>query len=202
MPIIVHLYVVVKMKDPELTNFLDEMQDVAKLSQDKIKVTTTSAPPNRVNLSYRRNAAEKMLTKYLNFLTDGDVDPVQPQQILTFKISGIQPNVFKNLKQAKYGFDFHLDLHRMSVSQARHAIFKLVSNAETEDIRCFLLTHGKGERSKQPARLKSYVNHWLQQFDQVVAFHSALAKHGGTGSVYVLLKKPKLKDHLNQAKYS
>jgi len=181
-------------------SFLEEMKDVDPLSQDKVAHHKSSST-SEDSIDYRRKAASKKVSVYENFLTDGEVEPVEPQEILSFKISGIQPNVFKNLKQAKYKFDYHLDLHRMSVSQARNAVFQLISSAEVEDLRCFLITHGKGERSKQPAKLKSYVNHWMKQIDQVVAFHSAQPHHGGTGSIYVLLKKPKQKRKINQSKY-
>jgi len=184
----------------EPANFLKEMQGVEKIEQDKI---SSQKKINEVtqSIDYRRNAAQKHAEKYENFLTDGEVEQVEPQEILSFKISGIQPNVFKNLKNAKYRFDYHLDLHRMTVKQARDAIYKLISSAEVEDFRCFLITHGKGEKSEHPAKLKGYVNHWLKQIEQVVAFHSALARHGGAGSVYVLLKKPKQKRKINQVKY-
>jgi len=181
-------------------SFLEEMKDVDPLSQDKV-VHQRSSNTSEESIDYRRKAAAKKLSVYENFLTDGEVEPVEPQEVLSFKISGIQPNVFKNLKQAKYKFDYHLDLHRMSVSQARNAVFQLINSAEVEELRCFLITHGKGERSKQPAKLKSYVNHWMKQIDQVVAFHSAQPNHGGTGSIYVLLKKPKQKRKINQSKY-
>lgn len=182
------------------SGFLEEMQDVKKIEQDKVLSAPTNTE-NQSSLNYRRNAAEKLIAKYENFLTDGDVEPVEPQEVLSYKISGIQPNVFKNLKKAKYGFDYQIDLHRTSVNQARKVIFRLIMSADKEDFRCILITHGKGENNPQPAKLKSYVNHWLRQFEQVVAFHSALPKHGGSGAVYVLLKKPKEIDRPNEAKY-
>ena len=37
--------------------------------------------------------------------------------------------------------------------------------------------------------LKSYVNKWLPNLPEVMAFHSAQQHHGGAGAVYVLLKK-------------
>jgi DNA-nicking Smr family endonuclease len=37
--------------------------------------------------------------------------------------------------------------------------------------------------------LKGKVNHWLQQRDEVLAFCSARPVDGGTGAVYVLLKR-------------
>lgn len=187
-------------KSDDTDSFLGEMQGIKKLNQDKV-LSGSRAKNKKQSLDYRRKAAEKQSRKFQNFLTDGEVEAVEPQEILSHKISGIQPNVFKNLKNARYSFDYHLDLHRMSVSQARQVVYKLISSAEVEEFRCLLITHGKGERSQHPAKLKSYVNHWLKQIEQVIAFHSALAKHGGAGSVYVLLKKPKEDRKINQIKY-
>lgn len=186
----------------EPINFLDEMEGVIKLDQDKVpNANQANDAKKQQNSNYRRKAAEINEVPYENFLTDGEIELVKPLDVLNFKNDGIQPQVFKNLKQAKYTFDYHLDLHRMTVSEARTIIYELVSSAEVEDFRCLLITHGKGERNPQPARLKSYVNHWLKQIEQVIAFHSALPRHGGVGSVYVLLKKPKHKKEINQMKY-
>lgn len=182
------------------SNFLEEMQDVRPLSQDKV-VKSIRTEDNNINEDYRKKAAQTSEQKFENFLTDGEVELVEPDEVLSFKLSGIQPQVFKNLRKAKYQFDYHLDLHRYTVSQARVTIYKLVSSVEIEDFRCFLITHGKGARSTPPAKLKSYLNHWLRQIEQVVAFHSALPHHGGTGSVYVLLKKHKQQTRINQVKY-
>ena len=53
-----------------------------------------------------------------------------------------------------------------------------------------LIKHGRGARSKPiAAYLKSLVNQWLAQMPEVIAFHSAQIHHGGSASVYVLLKK-------------
>lgn len=37
--------------------------------------------------------------------------------------------------------------------------------------------------------IKSHVNTWLRQHPQVLGFSSCLAKHGGTGAVYIILKR-------------
>ncbi len=187
-------------EEPAIDNFLEEMQGVKPITQDKVENHTTRRL-ERINANYRRNAATGRFEKDENFLTDGEVFPVAPNEVLEYKTSGIQPQVYKNLRLAKYKFDYHLDLHRHTIQQAREAVFRLISSGEIEDLRCFLITHGKGERSKKPAVLKSFVNHWLKQIEQVVAFHSAMPKHGGTGSVYVLLKKSKHKKRINQVKY-
>ncbi len=180
-------------KDADISKFLQEMNDIEQIEQDKISHHSNQAPQlrDKQSVNYRRKAAVLSLTQYENYLTDGEVEKVEPNEVLSFKIPGLQPNVFKNLKSAKYSFDYHLDLHNMTVSQSRQLVFQLISCANDENVRCFLITHGKAERSQYPAKIKSYVYHWLKQIDQVVAFHSALNRHGGAGSLYVLLKKPK-----------
>ncbi len=178
--------------------FLAEMQDVQQIQQDKI---AKIAIKSQINKQYRKNAAISDISPFENFLTDGEIENVEPEEILSFKIPGLQPLVFKNLRQAKYGFDYHLDLHGYSVKQARETIFKLVSSSQINELRCLLITHGKGIMNKQPAKLKSYVFHWLKQIEQVIGIHSALPQHGGVGSLYVLLKKSKIENKINPAKY-
>jgi len=50
--------------------------------------------------------------------------------------------------------------------------------------------HGKGLRSgpRGPV-LKHAVNTWLRKVDAVLAFASAPRRDGGTGAVYVLLRR-------------
>jgi len=46
-----------------------------------------------------------------------------------------------------------------------------------------------GKRKAAEKRIKSFVNHWLRQLLQVLAFHSTQQQHGGVGAVYVLIQK-------------
>jgi DNA-nicking Smr family endonuclease len=57
------------------------------------------------------------------------------------------------------------------------------------DIRTVIIVHGRGERSNPPALMKSYLTQWLQQIRDVQCVHSAQRFHGGTGAVYVMLRK-------------
>jgi len=82
-----------------------------------------------------------------------------------------------------------LDLHRHTVREAREALFRFVNQALTRGWRTVLVSHGRGERSPTPGRIKSHVAHWLTQIPEVIAFHSAAPRDGGTGAVYVMLKK-------------
>lgn len=55
--------------------------------------------------------------------------------------------------------------------------------------RCLLIIHGKGGIQGAPPVIKNLLNRWLPQINEVIAFHSALPKDGGSGAIYVLLKR-------------
>ena len=181
-------------------DFFSEMSDVKKIKQDK---TVTNKPVERnINSEYRQQVAQSFSVRDQNFLTDGEVEPADPEEILSFKLDGIQPLVFKKLRQGKYELDYHLDLHRKTVAEAREEVYQLLKSAAHFNYRTLIITHGKGAQSNPPARLKSYIKHWLKQVEIVLAFHSATPRHGGAGSVYVLLKKNDSEKMLNPSKYS
>lgn len=151
----------------------------------------------------RRRAAEQENIRAGNYLANLDyIEMVKPWDELSFKRDGVQHGVFKNLRQGRYALDASLDLHRLSVEQARHAVFEFITDCVAHHIRCALITHGKGELRDNPALLKSCTNHWLRQIDAVLAFHSAQRHHGGYGATYVLLRKSDEKRQENKEVYS
>ena len=83
----------------------------------------------------------------------------------------------------------HLDLHGMTVVEARQTLLQFIAECEGSGIRNVLVVHGKGYSSpnNKPV-IKAYVNHWLKLSPTVLAFCSAQPSDGGTGAVYVLLK--------------
>ncbi len=77
----------------------------------------------------------------------------------------------------------------MKLSDAEEALKDFIVSQCAEGTRCVLIIHGKGGRKGKVALIKTHTHHWLKQFPQILGFVSALPKHGGTGAVYVLLKK-------------
>ena len=73
--------------------------------------------------------------------------------------------------------------------EARQEVLPYFQRVRTQQWRCVLISHGKGERSATPGRLKGYVAQWLIDHPDVIAYCSAQRMHGGVGSVYVLVKK-------------
>lgn len=143
----------------------------------------------------RREAAQDATEQELNALSGGGngfvdgVEQVEPSSELSYRRPGIQNTVFKKLRLGRYTVEARLDLHNNTVDQARSLVYQFVRDCRENDIRCALITHGKGEGREVPALLKSCVAHWLPQMDEVLAYHSATDHHGGKGATYVLLRK-------------
>jgi len=118
------------------------------------------------------------------------VEEVEPEGTLSFCESGIQKSVFRKLRSGQYRISDELDLHGTTIKQAKQILMYYLQETPQFESCCVRIIHGKGNRSgsNKPV-LKTQVNHWLTEHERVLAFHSAKAKDGGTGAVYVLLKR-------------
>lgn len=115
---------------------------------------------------------------------------IESGEELFFTRPGLQRRVLRKLKRGHFVIEAELDLHRMKISEAREQIAVFLVQARQEGRRCVRIVHGKGLGSKDKLPvLKGKINAWLQQKDEVLAFCSALPRDGGTGAVYVLLKR-------------
>ncbi|MGI2855504.1 DNA endonuclease SmrA [Shewanella algae] len=177
------------MKADDLTLFMQEMADVVPLKQ-QTQAQTRAKPLSSESKLARKAAAEAH--EYLQRLTlDLALVPkVKPDDMLSYKQQGIQEAVFKNLRLGKYKIAAELDIHAMSVRQARDYLLGFIQAQVALGHRCVLVIHGKGQNRKPfPGLIKSCVNFWLSQMDEVQAFHSAQREHGGYGALYVMLPK-------------
>lgn len=165
------------------------------------RLTRPRAQPTPGQEIRRRTAAQERIRDG-NYLARAEqVALVAPWDTLDWKRDGVQHGVFKNLRLGRYPIDARLDLHRHGVEQARVAVFQFARDALAHDIRCGLISHGRGEGRNPPALLKSCVNHWLRELDEVLAFHSAERRHGGVGATYVLFRKSPRKSGDNRERF-
>jgi DNA-nicking Smr family endonuclease len=111
---------------------------------------------------------------------------------LYFKRDGVQSRLFQKLKRGQIRVECELDLHGMTIAVAKQALCQFLAKAQATNRRCIRVIHGKGRGSKQGIPvLKGKLNYWLQQRDEILAYCSARQVDGGTGAVYVLIKKSK-----------
>jgi len=173
----------------ERKQFLEEMEGVKPiLKPDRADVDASQRiTPGQLE---RRRAAVLEATPDRNPLTVTEVGWLGPSDELNFKRDGIQHGVFKKLRLGQYPVEARLDLHRMTVDEARQEVFNFLRECMRRGVRSGLIMHGKGERNPDGiATIKSHLAVWLPQLPDVMAFHSAQKHHGGTGAVYFMLRK-------------
>ncbi len=169
--------------------FREAMSGVSPLSNDKAyheDDTIASKPIIRKVQHYEEDELEihDPLSDELH------VEEVEPEGTISFCETGIQKGVFRKLRAGQYRISDELDLHGTTIKQAKQRLMYFLQETPQFESCCVRIIHGKGNRSgnNKPV-LKTQVNHWLTEHDRVLAFHSAKAKDGGTGAVYVLLKR-------------
>ena len=182
--------------------FQQETQGVQPL-QAQPKIALNRSPISELATAARREAAQRELDEERNFLALDNVEMLDPYYPLDFKRPGVQNGVYRKLRQGKYPMDARLDLHRMTADRAREEVFHFIREALSYDLRNVLLVPGRGTHNQsQEAVLKSYLNKWLPEFDEVQAFCSAIPSHGGTGAVYVMLKKSEQRKQENRDRFN
>lgn len=194
------------MNDDEERGFHDEMSGVVPLKRESRVRIADKQGHRDSSLEHRRAAAVSDKNDDGNILTEGGigVQPLDPWYVLEFKRPGVQNGVFRKLRQGRYEADAGLDLHKMTVAIARKELFEFIREAYVLGIRSAIIVHGKGENRAEresSSILKGCTDHWLRQLPEVQAFHSAQPRHGGTGAVYVLLRKSEEKKRENREKF-
>ncbi|SHK58505.1 DNA-nicking endonuclease, Smr domain [Marinobacter antarcticus] len=170
-------------------SFLEEMKDVRRIRKPNRAEITTPRELTPGHLERQRAAVETPF-RDANPLTSDIVDPLTAHDILCWQRPGIQHGVFRRFRLGQYPIEARLDLHRLTVEQARMDVFRFIGDCVRYGLRSVIILHGKGERNPDGvAQLKSYLAKWLPELSDVLAFHSAQKHHGGTGAVYVMVRK-------------
>jgi len=175
------------MSEDEQDLFASEMSGVQPLRQNRARLhkKEEDTPGKMVRRSLAVSARQ-----VLDPLASTVVPELKSSDLLEYRRDGVQHGVYKNLRMGRYDIEARLDLHRLTVDEARREVFQFLRDCFAYELRTVLVLHGKGDRNPNKiAILKSHLSVWLPQIDEVMAFHSAQPRHGGTGAVYIMLKK-------------
>jgi DNA-nicking Smr family endonuclease len=166
-------------------DFAEAMRGVAR------KPHPNRAAPHRPKLSGRALQREADERAVLDELLEHDPDEViESGDQLSYRADGLQESVFRRLRRGAYRIEAELDLHGMNSERAKVALHHFLAESIAQGLRCVRVIHGKGLRSShQGPVLKQRVDRWLRRTKPVLAFVSARPRHGGTGAVYVLLRR-------------
>ncbi|MCO8042980.1 Smr/MutS family endonuclease [Acinetobacter bohemicus] len=175
-------------QEEDLELFRKQMQGVQKITQGNI-AKIEKMPKKKVDAQTlaKRAAAEGPMETDEAALSDTQamLNPVGSQANLSYRIATLQHKVFEDLKAGNLRWFEAVDLHGCTVEEARQAVLQIIQMAKDENQNVIKIVHGKGPE----AILKTYVNGWLRQHRDVLAFVSAPERQGGTGAVLVLLKR-------------
>jgi DNA-nicking Smr family endonuclease len=109
----------------------------------------------------------------------------------TFVRAGLGTDVLTKLRRGHWVVQGEIDLHRLTVTEARDALAEFIDQSRLRGWRCVRVIHGKGLSSpnREPV-LKGNVRRWLSRWGDVLAYCEAQRHAGGSGAVVVLLKAP------------
>jgi DNA-nicking Smr family endonuclease len=175
--------VTIKPDDDEAHLFREAVRDVKPLGKD--------APPPEVRkprAQARFTRADRRAVLRESLETD-TIDPeIASGEELVFHREGVQLSILRKLRRGQYRVQAEIDLHGLTVAQAKEALREFIAHSLARHIRCVRVIHGKGLRSghRGPV-LKGAVSHVLRRIAPVLAYVSARQVDGGTGAIYVLL---------------
>ena len=116
-------------------------------------------------------------------------------------LAPLERRLKKQLARGRSAIDQSIDLHGMNQAQAHSALRGFLSFAQSQGDRLVLVVTGKGAakaggpesfRAEEPGVLRRIVPHWLHAPDLraiVVGFEEAGRAHGGSGALYVRLRR-------------
>jgi DNA-nicking Smr family endonuclease len=153
---------------------------------------TEKAPEHRPGISARARFARRDERAALKESLEADIDESETGagESLRFHRPSVGRRTMRKLTRGNFSVQDEIDLHGMTVPEAKKALQEFIGECELGGYTCIRIVHGKGLGSGNHGPiLKGKVNKWLRQWNGVLAFVSARQVDGGTGAIYVLLRK-------------
>lgn len=182
---------------------IDPIHPKSKKTCKPSPVTEPILAPTQDNLDKERHSLTKKQRLYKPFQAgvtihySEDLDePITSESVLQYQMNQLSPEHQQRLKKGQFKIDSRIDLHGIERFEAQDRLHRYLEHAKSHGLRNLLIIHGKGSKHGETPILKSHLYLWLRHYPAILAMHSAHAKHGGTGALYVLLKKTqKQKNH-------
>jgi DNA-nicking Smr family endonuclease len=118
--------------------------------------------------------------------------PPVPPVLQHGHVAGIDAGTIRRLRRGQLPIEAALDLHGHRQDDAHRALIGFVGAHQAAGRRLVLVVTGKGLRGDRSGVLRRQVPLWLNApplRDKILAFDYARPEHGGTGALYILLKR-------------
>ncbi|MGD1878823.1 MAG: Smr/MutS family protein [Kiloniellaceae bacterium] len=117
----------------------------------------------------------------------------QPQADLSHgSRDGLDRRKAERLRRGKLPIEATLDLHGLRQAEAHRRLEGFLADCHAAGKRCVLVVTGKGLHKEEGGVLRASVPRWLNEApnrSRVLSFDYAQQKHGGTGALYILLRR-------------
>ena len=174
-------------------HFIDAMADVTPLQGQKTRIVRPPGP--HVKPSHPAPDDERETMAHLSDLVKGSIelDITFSDEYIEGSVKGFSRKLMNRLKKGQFPVQDYIDLHGMTRQEAEAEVKGFLLESHRRGLRCVLIVHGRGLNSPESLPvLKERLPRWLNQGPAkkiVTAFATAKPYDGGTGAIYVLLKK-------------
>ncbi len=108
-------------------------------------------------------------------------------------VKGFNHKTMKKLKRGELPIQDFIDLHGFTKQEAEDELKRFLIRSYKSGLRCVLVVHGRGLNSPESLPvIKEGLRRWLGQGSirkVLLAFATARPYDGGTGAIYVLLRR-------------
>ncbi len=111
----------------------------------------------------------------------------KPEPLEIGKAPGVDKRTAERLKRGKLAIEARIDLHGHTQDSAHHVLNSFITHSHWAGKRCVLVVTGKGKGILQASVPRWLNDPALRPF--VLSVNYAQQKDGGTGALYVLLKR-------------
>jgi DNA-nicking Smr family endonuclease len=123
-------------------------------------------------------------------ITRDDEAEADGESYESFTAHGVDRREIQKLKRGEYVAAARYDLHGLTAQVASSAVNQFLDTSCRRGHRCVCIVHGRGLRSPGGvAVLKTLVRALLRSHRGVLAFADAPRSDGGSGAVYLLLRR-------------
>lgn len=171
--------------DDDNSDFRKAMRDVRPIRDDKVQHDQPRPKPvARFSRRDERDALAQTL--------DGPPYPgeIQSGDEMLYHHPGLARRVINRLRRGQYAVEDECDLHGLTSEEARALLGQFLDHSVQQGRRCVRIIHGKGLGSGMAGPvIKPLVGSLLRRHADVIAYCSARPADGGSGAVYVLLRR-------------
>jgi len=173
--------------------FTEAMSGVTPLSQNNRIIA--KAPDMGTRPPHPPNSNDLEALAHLSDLVSGtaEMDITFSDEYIEGSVKGFDRKLMQRLKDGLFPVQDYVDLHGLKKQEAESVIRDFLLRSHRIGLRCVLVIHGRGLNSENHIPvLKKRLPIWLSRGSVkkiILAFSTAKPYDGGTGAIYILLKR-------------